>query len=115
MEKTKTEIIAMVCHEANRAYCRIHGDGTQLPWELAADWQQESAIRGVEFRINNPDTSPMEQHNAWMRDKLKEGWVYGEEKNAEKKTHPCIKPYSELSEMNQRKDALFAAIVDALK
>ena len=50
-----------------------------------------------------------------MQEKINDGWVYGEVKDAEKKTHPCIVPFEELPEFQQKKDALFCAIVDSLK
>jgi hypothetical protein len=39
-----TEIlnIAIVCHEANRAYCRTLGDHSQPAWGVTPDWQQKS-------------------------------------------------------------------------
>lgn len=116
MSKTQVEIeqVAKVCHETNRAYCETIGDFTQNPWEVALDWQKESAIRGVQFRINNPDATPESQHEAWMNDKLADGWVYGPEKNAEKKTHHCLVPYSELPENQRKKDALFVGVCNAL-
>ena len=107
--------IAKVCHEANKAYCETEGDHSQKSWDEALDWQRQSAIAGVEFRLNNPDAGHDAQHNAWMKDKIDSGWVYGTEKDSEKKTHPCIVPYEELPEFQKKKDALFCAIVDALK
>ena len=52
-----------------------------------------------------------DEHNAWMADKVNDGWVFGEIKDAEKKTHP----FEEMPEFQQKKDALFCSIVDALK
>jgi hypothetical protein len=49
-----------------------------------------------------------------MKEKLDAGWVYGEVKDAEKKTHPCLVPFSELPPFQQQKDSLFCGIVDAL-
>lgn len=109
------QIIAKVCHEANKQWCFVNGDTTQKDWNEAEEWQRESAIKGVEFRLNNPDAKSDSQHNAWMKDKVDSGWVYGEVKDAEKKTHPCIVPFDELPMFQQKKDALFCAIVDALK
>lgn len=54
-------------------------------------------------------------HDNWLKEKQADGWVYGEEKNLLIKTHPCILPYNELPEFQQKKDLLFSAIVDALK
>lgn len=107
--------IARACHEANKVFCELHGDRTQRRWEEAEEWQRESAIKGVQFRIDNPDAGHDSQHNAWMQDKVENGWVYGEVKDAEKKTHPCIVSFDQLPKFQQQKDALFCAIVDALK
>lgn len=107
--------IAIVCHEANKSWCFANNDESQKSWHEAEEWQRESAVKGVLFRFDNPDAKEDAQHNAWMADKIKDGWVYGEVKDAESKTHPCIVPFNELPEFQQKKDALFCAIVDSLK
>ena len=107
--------IAIVCHEANRRWCEANKDFSQKQWMDTEKWQQDSAIKGVEFRLNNPDAKEDSQHNAWMADKVNDGWVFGETKDAERKTHPCIVPFDQLPEFQQKKDKLFCAIVDALK
>ena len=111
---SKVENIAKVCHEANRAYCQSIGDDSQLPWNEAAAWQRESAIKGVEYALANSDAPASAQHEAWLKDKLADGWVYGEVKDAAKKTHPCCVSYEQLPMEQQKKDALFKAIVNAL-
>jgi hypothetical protein len=107
-------VIAKICHQANKALCEQLGDQSQKDWNLAEDWQRESAFKGVEFRIANPSAPNSAQHDAWMADKKKDGWVYGPVKDAEAKTHPCMVPYEELSEGDKAKDALFSGIVKAL-
>lgn len=106
--------IAKVCHEANRAYCQTIGDNSQLPWEECPDWQRQSAINGVEFHKNNPNSMPEDSHNNWMREKIADGWVYGEVKDPQAKTHPCIVEYDQLPIEQRRKDSLFIAIVRSL-
>jgi hypothetical protein len=108
----KVEAIARACHEANRAWCEAHGDLSQATWDLAEDWQRESAIRGIEVALQG--ATPQQQHGAWMTDKVSDGWRYGPVKDAEAKTHPCIVPYEKLPPMQQIKDALFGAIVRTL-
>jgi hypothetical protein len=107
--------IARVCHEANRAYCLTIGDGSQYSWADAPQWQVDSAVKGVEFCLANPDAPPSANHDSWYKQKEADGWVYGEAKNAEKKTHPCMVPYEKLPAEQQKKDALFKAIVAALR
>lgn len=105
------EKIAQVCHETNRAYCEVIGDHSQKSWNEAEQWQRESAIAGVRFRLNNLDAPSSVQHDAWLNDKVKDGWKYGEVKDASAKTHPCIVPYDKLPLEQQIKDKLFVAVV----
>lgn len=107
--------IARVCHEANRAYCQALGDESQLPWEDAPEWQRSSAIHGVNFNLENPDAPASASHDSWLKQKTEEGWTYGEAKDPVAKTHPCCVPYEELPRDQQKKDALFKAIVASLK
>lgn len=109
------EKIAQVAHEVNRAYCQAIGDNSQTSWEDAPAWQKESAVLGVIFHVEHPDAGPDASHNSWMKQKLDTGWVYGEEKDPEAKTHPCIVPFEELPLGQQVKDHLFRQVVHSLK
>ena len=111
MEHSK---VAKICHEANRFYCEAVGDFSQKPWDESPQWQRDSAIKGVDFHSNNPGASVSASHDSWMKEKVDSGWVYGEEKNAEKKTHPCIVSFDELPWEQQLKDYLFRSIVHSL-
>lgn len=107
--------IAIVCHESNRAYCEILGDYTQTRWEFAPLWQRESAIKGVEFCLANPDAPASANHDSWLEEKRKDGWKYGAIKNAKAKEHPCFVKYEELPQSQKAKDYLFKAIVSAFR
>ena len=37
-------------------------------------------------------------HEVWAETRLSQGWTYGEQRNDELKTHPCLVPYEELPE-----------------
>lgn len=105
------EQAARACHEINRAYCQALGDHSQVVWEEAPANIQESARQGVLFHLMNPDAKPADSHNKWFEFKQKDGWVYGEVKDAEKKTHPCMVAYEQLPEAQRAKDYLFSATV----
>jgi hypothetical protein len=106
--------IAIICHEANRAWCITHGDVSQPSWGKAPQWQVDSAINGVEHALKYPDATPEDMHNNWMAEKIADGWVWGEVKDPAAKTHPCMVPHAELPEFQRKKDVLFLAIVRAL-
>lgn len=106
--------IARVAHEINRAYCDSIGDHTQVVWENAPDWQKQSAIKGVEFIIGNPDAVPGDSHKSWLKEKEETGWKYGAYKDPDAKLHPCIVPFEELPKEQQIKDHLFVATVRAI-
>ena len=107
--------IAMICHEANRAYCLSLGDTSQPAWADAPDWQKTSAINGVNFHRDAPDAKPSQSHDNWLAEKTTAGWKYGPVKDPEKKEHPCCVSYDQLPKEQQVKDKLFKAIVDALR
>ena len=114
-QQNKIGWIAKVCHQANKAWCESDGDYSQKDWLEAEQWQIQSAVSGVKFRVENPDAPASAMHDNWSKEKIADGWVYGEVKDAEKKTHPCLVPFEELPLFQQKKDKLFSAIVDALK
>ena len=43
-------------------------------------------------------------HEVWAQSRMKEGWIYGEERNDVLKTHPCLIPYEELPEVEKAYD-----------
>lgn len=110
----RTQDVANITHEANRALCQSLGDFSQPAWAEAPQWQRDSAINGVRFHLDNPDASPAASHESWLREKVEAGWVYGEVKDPEAKTHPCMVPFEQLPPEQQAKDHLFRGIVHAL-
>lgn len=113
--KPQLEKIAQVCHEVNRAYCLALGDDSQVAWADAPEWQRQSAYNGVVYHFNNADSTPADSHASWYAEKEADGWVYGEEKDTELKTHPCMVEYEDLPVEQQAKDFMFSAIVKTMK
>lgn len=111
------EKVARVCHEANRAYCIAIGDDSQPSWEQAPDWQKGSARMGVLTHLSALDSGaeilPSMSHDFWLEQKRKEGWKYGQVKDAEKKEHPCFLPYEQLPPEQRVKDYIFGHVVRA--
>lgn len=112
--KFSIEAIARTTHEANRAVQIETGDPTPSPpWDEAPQWQKDSAIDGVRNVIENGAT-PEQSHENWLRHKEADGWVYGEVKDEQAKTHPCMVPYADLPPEQRVKDDVFTGIVRAM-
>lgn len=111
----KPIFIAQLAHAINAAYCLSLGDTSQPAWADAPEWQQQSALVGVNMHLANPDATPEQSHASWLEQKLADGWQYGEVKDAEAKTHPCCVPFEELPPEQKAKDYLFRAVVHAVK
>ncbi len=106
------EEIAKICHEVNRGLCEALLDYSQEPWEIAPDWQRESALEGVKNALAGAE--PHESHEGWSNQKLEDGWKYGPIKDPGKMEHPCLVPFDELPVTQQLKDHLFVTVVRVL-
>jgi len=93
---------------------KLCGDFTQPEWDEAPTWQRSSAMSGVRAALSNPEQTPEDSHKGWLKEKMDDGWVYGEEKDPAEKTHPCMVDYEELPEEQQAKDHIFLGIVRTL-
>ena len=99
------EQIGELVHEINRIYCNSIGDTSQVPWSEAPAWQRESVMIGL--RGVAAGNTPEQSHELWLETKRADGWVYGECKDPEAKTHPCMIPYVALPEAQRVKDDFF--------
>jgi hypothetical protein len=110
------ELIARVCHEANRAYALATGESPTLvhpSWTEAPEEIRESARVGVAHALDG--ATPEQLHESWCVSKRAAGWVYGAVRDNVAKVHPCLVPYAALPIAQQKKDALFSGIVAALR
>lgn len=109
----KTEYVARICHEVNRAYCQAMGDDSQPKWEDAPQWQKDSAMLGVQLHMSG-DHGPEASHESWRTQKFNDGWRWGPVKDPAKKEHPCMVDFADLPKEQQAKDFLFRGVVHAL-
>lgn len=113
----KIEQIAELCYEVNRVICSIDSDDPKArpSWSTATAETKGSVRQGVFEQFNALNITPEESHKRWMKNKEAEGWVYGETLDIELKVHPNLRPYDELSSIQQLKDYVFLAIVTICK
>lgn len=108
------EAAARATHEANRAWCILHDDHSQPPWDTAPEWQRESARKGVSGVILDGN-GPRESHACWLAEKRATGWKYGPVKNVETKEHPCMVPYDDLPYEQKAKDRIFINVATSFR
>lgn len=68
--------------------------------------QLDSLKQGVEYALDNPNMTPEQNHENWMRMKVSQGWKYGKVKDFDKKTHPDLVPFDNLPEIEKKKDIM---------
>jgi hypothetical protein len=84
------ETVARVCHQANKTYCELIGDTSQVDWDKADEGIRQSAVAGVRFAYDNPMAQPSAQHEQWLAFKASQGWKYGPTKDESLKQHPAM-------------------------
>jgi hypothetical protein len=99
----KVEFIALVRH---LCWCCYQLGAGQAYNPEPTEEQLESLKDGVRFLLDNPGATAEENHTNWMKKKLEQGWVYGESKDPEKRTHPDLVPYNQLPQVEQLKDIM---------
>lgn len=100
---------ALIVHSINNRVCELNGE-QQIPWDEAPDYMKEGLISALEG-----DMTPEEGHQAWMENRIANGWTLGPVKDLEKKTSPCLVPYSELPYDQRVKDAIRCGVRDFLR
>ena len=82
-------------------------------WERRDEAFRAQCVKVIE-RQCGPDrrSSPSELHEDWVRAYEAMGWVYGPERDVEKRTHPDLVPYDDLGQMERDKDAVFVALCE---
>ena len=71
-----------------------------------SDERLESLIKGTHYVLENPNMNAEDNHELWMKTKIQQGYVCGKELDVDKKTHPSLVPFDELSEVEKRKDEM---------
>jgi len=109
------EEIAKMAYAVNRVWCQCIKDGCDIgAWYDVPLDVRNSTRAGVTKLRENPDLTPENMHENWVKYKKKEDWRYGPLKDFKEKTHPCLRPWDELPEEQRMKDVLFVTVVRAL-
>lgn len=102
-----------ICNMMANYVAQIDGSAssTAKPWAEMSDEEQSRWRSIVTACLNNPAKTPIEQHDRWVLSKQADGWSYGEVADAERKVHPNMVSWEELSVEEQFKDVIFCTAI----
>lgn len=80
-------------------------------FDSISEQRKQSVYKNVDKIIKNPDITAEEEHDIWMKQKLKDGWKYGKITDRQNKIHNCIVPYSKLNFYQKLKDQIIIETV----
>jgi len=114
MNDAELDRIGRTVHTALSAWNEAHGMNGYAPWDTLSAGDKASTFSSIGFVLDHPDANAGAQHDQWLQQKRGDGWTYNQRRDNAKKHHPMLIPFEQLSEFEQRKDALLNAIVRAL-
>jgi RyR domain len=105
--------LARVAHAANIAMQELWADDMpSLPWMWEPRAHRRTVLAGIS-RVRRAGLSARENHQLWLEDKRRQGWILGE-KDPDARTHPDLLDWEDLPEEARDKAELFVAVVRAL-
>lgn len=114
MNDKRILLIAQACHAINCGLQAAAGE-TPVAWPSADEAVRASTIAGVQYHLENPDVTPEQSHEAWMKYRIAQGWQLGPVKDVENKIHPNLVAYADLPVLERAEDHVFRSAVHALK
>lgn len=105
----RTEMIARVCYDVNRALQRAFGETrVSPPWDSAPNWHHDAALAGVKRALNG--ASPRQLHELWCELYQDDSWLHEPVRDPNGR----LVTYHELPCEHQIKEIVFTAVVAAL-
>lgn len=114
LEPKIVDDIACTAHSAVMAWARSQSDFTHEIWSNCSAEHKNSMREGVLAQLENPDRSPQSNHEAWLDQKVKDGWQFGPVRDEVAKTSPALVAYRDLPVEFRKRNAIFQAVVNAL-
>lgn len=89
------------------------GAGDMPSWDSASPDQKATARASVRALLAG--RTPEQWHKEWVDEKRKDGWLFGDVNDEERKRHPNIRPYRDLPAEQRMLDDMFVAAVRATR
>lgn len=84
----------------------LNGETDIEDFDNISDERKMQLYNNIDEIIKNPNITAKDEHDIWMKLKLKDGWIYGEKTDRENKIHNCLVPYEQLNIFQKLKDKL---------
>jgi hypothetical protein len=111
---SKLERAAITAHEVWAAFTRFSQGRDTDKWVDLCDASRDSTRHDVRLIINGVVSSPKELHIHWMGVLRGNGFSYGPRLDPEKRKHPCMRAYEELSSEDRCKNVLLFETIKAV-
>lgn len=100
--------VAKECHIANNALMVSNGEiENPVDWNELDTHTKNINLASVLKIYDYPNLTAEDIHDEWMLNKIDDGWVYGEVKDVERKTHPLICDFDSMNDIDKMKDQIF--------
>ncbi len=87
----------------------------QLGYRIVPTENLGTAKAVKNFSIEEIEYLAYLEHERWVKERVSNGWIYGKARDDERRIHPDILPYDQLSEDAKEYDRLFAyKLIDIL-
>ena len=102
--------LAKFCHGVLSQYGSAYGQELNV-WDELKHGEKQHYIGRIAHFMTYPDSDASAPHEAWKMRLMLNGWSYGEEFNAERKTRPELVYFSQLPPEQQAVDFIIKGIV----
>jgi hypothetical protein len=114
MDKRDTtyDYLANICHELVMAIRKLNDEKDfDIKYADLSDEEKNRVSNLIKRILYNPEITAKKLHNEWIEEKAKDGWIYGEKTDRDKKIHACMVEYEQLNFFQQLKDKIFIETV----
>lgn len=102
--------IAQECHYKNNELMVMNGEEPNPPWDTLDRHTKFMTFKSVLKALENPNLTAKDMHDEWMKNKISDGWTFGDVKDKEQKTHPLIIDFDLMNDIDKMKDQSFINI-----
>lgn len=106
--------IAHAVEDSKSLYKEYVGEPLSPPFEEMPDDYRKKIVASVVAIWQNPDMSPQDMHNVWMKRQLSSGWKHGGTYDEKSKTSPALVPFHDLNELQKNLTFMMWAMCRAL-